>query len=96
VGCDSTQKAIICAGGGGRSAGSERRSGWEAIGGVFQLTRHWSGLPGGDRGEARVGLPPLNCAVSPTALCVPEPRVQSATFSVSSSDRCVAIVGLGP
>jgi hypothetical protein len=40
-------------------------SGWEAIGGVFQLTRHWSGLPGGDRGEARVGLPPLNCAVLP-------------------------------
>jgi hypothetical protein len=40
-------------------------SGWEAIGGVFQLTRHWSGLPGGDRGEARVGLPPLNCAVRP-------------------------------
>jgi hypothetical protein len=63
VGCDSTQKAIICAGGGGRSAGSERVSGWEAIGGVFQLTRHWSGLPGGNRGEARVGLPPLNCAI---------------------------------
>jgi hypothetical protein len=38
-------------------------SGWEAIGGVFQLTRHWSGLLGGDQGEARVGLPPLNCAV---------------------------------
>jgi hypothetical protein len=48
---------------GRRSAGSERVSGWEAIGGVFQLTRHWSGLLGGDRGEARVGLPPLNCAV---------------------------------
>jgi hypothetical protein len=48
---------------GRRSAGSERVSGWEAIGGVFQLTRHWSGLPAGDRGEARVGLPPLNCAV---------------------------------
>jgi hypothetical protein len=30
---------------------------------VFQLTRHWSGLLGGDQGEARVGLPPLNCAV---------------------------------
>jgi hypothetical protein len=39
-------------------------SGWEAIGGVFQLTRHWSGLLGGDQREARVGLPPLNCAVS--------------------------------
>jgi hypothetical protein len=39
-------------------------SGWEAIGGVFQLTRHWSGLLGGDQGEARVGLSPLNCAVS--------------------------------
>jgi hypothetical protein len=63
VECDSTQKTIGCAGGGGRSAGSERVSGWEAIGGVFQLTRHWSGLLGGDRGEARVGLPPLNCAV---------------------------------
>jgi hypothetical protein len=48
---------------GRRSAGSERLSSWEAIGGVFQLTRHWSGLLGGDRGEARVGLPPLNCAV---------------------------------
>jgi hypothetical protein len=32
VGCDSTQKAIICAGGGGRSVERERRSGWEAIG----------------------------------------------------------------
>jgi hypothetical protein len=39
-------------------------SGWEASGGVFQLTRHWSGLLGGDQGEARLGLPPLNCAVS--------------------------------
>jgi hypothetical protein len=38
-------------------------SSWEAIGGVFQLTRHWSGLLGGDRGEARFSLPPLNCAV---------------------------------
>jgi hypothetical protein len=38
-------------------------SGWEAIGGVFQLTRHWSGLPGGEQGEARVGLPPLTLAV---------------------------------
>jgi hypothetical protein len=35
-----------------------------AIGGVFQLTRHWSGLLGGDQGEARLGWPPLNCAVS--------------------------------
>jgi uncharacterized membrane protein YgcG len=32
VECDSTQKTIGCAGGGGRSAGSERVSGWEAIG----------------------------------------------------------------
>jgi hypothetical protein len=52
---------------GRRSGWGERRSGWEAIGGVFQLTRHWSGLPAGDRGEARVGLPPLNLVVSLTA-----------------------------
>jgi hypothetical protein len=49
---------------GRRSGWGERRSGWEASGGVFQLTRHWSGLPGGDRGEARFSLPLLNCAVS--------------------------------
>jgi hypothetical protein len=55
---------------GRRSGWGERRSGWEAIGGVFQLTRHWSGLLGGDQGEARVGLPPLNCAVIQLQLLV--------------------------
>jgi hypothetical protein len=52
-------------------------SGWEAIGGVFQLTRHWSGLLGGDQGEARVGLPPLNCAVGQPLAVSAERRVLS-------------------